>query len=291
MSQQPEIALCQLSFPDTTMAEDIEIAKTVGAGGISVSQTKVDTENAKEQVDAMRRAGRATALGVPRTWTILPPLGGTFPGQPEDPEERIGLIAEAVGVLAAFEPVSIFICTGPAGDRSQEEAMGIVADGIGEIARVAASHDTRVSVEPMREMMRPVRTIVASLSETLELLDRVGRDDVGIVFDTWHLWDSPRVHEILPEVVGMIDAVQIADYRQPTRTSMDRVVAGDGVIDFPRILGQLRQGGFEGWYDLEIFSDDGRFGTELEDSLWKLPPVEFAQRQVTGFLECWAATE
>jgi hypothetical protein len=45
--------------------------------------------------------------------------------------------------------------------------------------------------------------------------------------------------------------------------------------------------GFAGWYDLEIFSDDRRGGTDLPDSLWKLPAAEMIQRGQQGLLRAW----
>ena len=41
--------------------------------------------------------------------------------------------------------------------------------------------------------------------------------------------------------------------RNPTRSWKDRVLPGDGVIDLPAILGALEAGGFDGWFDMEIF--------------------------------------
>lgn len=55
------------------------------------------------------------------------------------------------------------------------------------------------------------------------------------------------------------------------------------------MLGALERGGFNGWYDFEIFSDDGRWGTDLPDSLWKLPYDELIERANAGLLKAWNA--
>lgn len=46
---------------------------------------------------------------------------------------------------------------------------------------------------------------------------------------------------------------------------------GEGVLPVVDIIRTAYQAGFDGWYELEIFSDDGTFGTVLEDSLWQQP--------------------
>ena len=62
----------------------------------------------------------------------------------------------------------------------------------------------------------------------------------------------------------------MADWREPTRNTNDRVLPGEGVIDFGPILEALR---WDGLYDLEIFSD-----AKLPGSLWREDPRELAAR-------------
>ena len=42
----------------------------------------------------------------------------------------------------------------------------------------------------------------------------------------------------------------------------------------------LEAGGYDGWYDVEVMSDDGTFGDAFPDSLWALPVDEIARRAV-----------
>ena len=65
--------------------------------------------------------------------------------------------------------------------------------------------------------------------------------------------------------------VHIADWRDPTRGWADRVLPGDGVADLPALLGTLERAGWNGYYDLEIFSDNGTFGNAWPGSLWDVP--------------------
>lgn len=286
----PKVALCQQAFPDTAVGELLEIAADVGADGISVAASRLSADTAAADVRRAEARGIPIALGIPEPWTILPPRGGVVPVGTTDHDVRLAQIAASIRSLAAFRPESIMLCTGPAGDRSEAEARRMVVEGLAVLGAVAAEEGTRLSVEPMRESFRPVRTLVCSLGETLDLLEEVGRDDVGITYDTWHLWDSPGVHELLPEAAPLFHIVQIADYRERTRGPMDRVVAGAGIAGIPRFLRDLRAAGYDGWYDLEVFSDDGRFGSQYEDSLWALDPRDFAHRQVQGLRACWAAS-
>lgn len=283
----PKLSLCQLSFLDTTFEEDIAIAKEVGVTGLGVIEGKLENTDIDYRT-ALLDAGLEASVCATDVLSILPSPGieWWFPG-PKDIDVRVDQIAEGVATLGRLGPDSVFCLTGPVGDLGERKARSIVVDALRTFALVAREAGTRVAIEPMRPQFRSEWTLVSTLKESLDLLDFVGDDDVGLVFDIWHMWDSDSVMELIPEAAPRIFGVQVSDYRDPNRGPRDRVLAGQGVADVPRLLATLREGGFDGWYDLELFSDDGRFGYEYEDSLWKLPPGEFAQRQVDAFLDCY----
>jgi sugar phosphate isomerase/epimerase len=79
----------------------------------------------------------------------------------------------------------------------------------------------------------------------------------------------------------------VNDWREPTRGWADRVLPGDGVADLAAILGALDGAGWDGYYDLEIFSDDGTFGNDYPDSLWGAEPGELVRRGREGFARLW----
>jgi sugar phosphate isomerase/epimerase len=83
--------------------------------------------------------------------------------------------------------------------------------------------------------------------------------------------------------------VHVDDVREPTRGWADRVAPGDGIADVPRILRALDDAGYDGLYDMEIFSDDGTFGSHYADSLWRLEPRAAALTLRDAFHEVWQA--
>jgi len=81
--------------------------------------------------------------------------------------------------------------------------------------------------------------------------------------------------------------VHVNDHRDPTRSWVDRALPGEGDGGVAAILGALERAGWRGYYDLEIFSDDGTFGSAFPDSLWALDPLELARRGRESFARCW----
>ena len=57
--------------------------------------------------------------------------------------------------------------------------------------------------------------------------------------------------------------MHVCDRREPTRGWADRALPGDGGADVPSILRALDDAGWDGLYDIEIFSDDGTFGNDV----------------------------
>jgi sugar phosphate isomerase/epimerase len=55
------------------------------------------------------------------------------------------------------------------------------------------------------------------------------------------------------------------------------------------ILRALDRAGWSGYYDLEVFSDNGAWGTAYPDALWDVPPAELVARARTAFSELWEA--
>ena len=111
---------------------------------------------------------------------------------------------------------------------------------------------------------------------------------MGIQFDVWHLWNAKDVLDEIPRYAHLIAGVHVSDWREPTRGWADRVLPGDGSVDLPAILGALDDAGWDGFYDLEIFSDNGTFGSVYPDSLWDLDAAELARRGRDAFFHTWS---
>ena len=121
------------------------------------------------------------------------------------------------------------------------------------------------------------------------MIDDAGHPALGIQVDTWHLWNTPNVVDEIAQHADRIVGVHVADWREPTRKWADRVLPGDGAAGLPRLLGALDATGWNGYYDVEIFSDNGAFGDAWPDSLWDVPTEELARRAKESFERAWEA--
>jgi sugar phosphate isomerase/epimerase len=81
--------------------------------------------------------------------------------------------------------------------------------------------------------------------------------------------------------------VHVNDWREPTRGWADRALPGDGVAGVPAILAAIDRAGWDGFYDIEIFSDNGTFGSAYPDSLWDVGSAEVVRRGREQLQACW----
>jgi hydroxypyruvate isomerase len=253
----PRYSISQITTVGQSFADDLEAYRAAGADGIGIWEMKLGDDS----LERFRASGLEAAAAVPAVPSILPlPL---MEG-PTDPEERIEALCAGVRRLAPFGPDCVLFLTGPGDDR------GTVLSGIRAIADEGERAGVRVALEPIQRKFAHFWTMPTSLDEAAQLLEDVGRPDVALVYDVWHLWNQPL--EQIERHRGRIAAVHLSDWRDPTRNTNDRVLPGQGSVEFGPILEALR---WDGLYDLEIFSDP-----ELPDSLWRDDPRELARRGV-----------
>ena len=274
------ISISEITTVAASFEEDVAAYAAAGADGIGIWEQKL-TDDARA-LELLRTSGLRATNCLPRVAIVLP---SPVPGfdDPPDPVDRMQLLEASIRRLAAFEPESIAFLTGPLGDRDEASARRIVVEAIRRVADAADAAGVRVGLEPIHRSQRDLFSFVQSIPEALELIEEAGRPSVGVMVDTYHVWDTPTLLDDIAANVDRITGVHVADVREPTRGPSDRLLPGDGVSNLPAIVRALDDAGWNGSYDVEIFSD-----TSLPDSLWNVPADELAVRAVESMRAVWA---
>jgi sugar phosphate isomerase/epimerase len=277
---RPPFSISQITTLAATFESDLRAYAAAGVDGIGIWEIKLPEGGDDQALEQLEASGLGRAAAVPAVPSILPlPL---MEG-PADPRERIDAICASVHRLARFEPSSVVCLTGPGDDRDT------VVEGLRTIGDEAERAGVRIGLEPINRIGGEDWTSISSLQEAAELLDDADRPALGIQFDSWHVWNTAEVVEEIERHAHRFVGVHIADWREPTRGWADRVLPGDGVADLPALLGTLERAGWNGFYDLEIFSDNGTFGNAWPGSLWDVPEEELARRGKEAFERAWSA--
>jgi sugar phosphate isomerase/epimerase len=287
MADEPKFSVSEITTFHSTYEQDLHCYRAAGAQGIGIWEFKLPEGKDAESAAKLRDSGLKATTCIPGILSIFPV---PFPG-PTDPEERTEGLCAAIRRLAAFEPEVILCLTGHPGEGDPREAHRILVEGLRRAARVAADEGAALGLEPLHRNLYGHWSTVATIPETIELLDEVGEPNLKLLYDVYHLWDTDDVLEhTRARVASFASGVHICDWRADTRNDFDRALPGEGIIDLPAILGALEAGGFDGWFDLEIFSDDGSFTDQaFEDSLWRQDALDVVRRGREGFLRSWEA--
>jgi sugar phosphate isomerase/epimerase len=277
-----KLSISECTTWPATFEEDLAAYTAAGAHGIGIWEFKLPPGRDEEMLARLRETPLQASLCI----SMVPsPLPDPFFTEPRDPRDRIEAMAGGIRRLARFEPDGcILVLAGAPLASEADEGWSIAVEGLRKAAAVAAAEGVKLGLEPLRKTSG---TVTPSLDATARMLDQVGDERVGMIFDTWHFWDHPQVHDALRRYAARITGVQVNDWREPTRSWCDRVLPGDGVIDFPPMVEALEEGGYQGWYDLEVFSDDGRYGNDFPDSVWKRDVSEVAAEGVRRFQHLW----
>jgi sugar phosphate isomerase/epimerase len=94
------------------------------------------------------------------------------------------------------------------------------------------------------------------MDETLDLLAAVGKPEVKMVLDTYHLGHDPALIERIDEILPHVALVQLGDGRQPPQGEQCRCRLGDGVVPVREIVAALCQAGYVGYYDVELLGEE-----------------------------------
>ena len=270
--------------PKNNSLEDIEQSAAVGAQAVGLWEGKFRDGEDNAIADALKRHNLRGGFVMPHHWTILPaPIDH---GGDVDWKTKCDWIAKSIKRLARFDPVGIMVGPGVTGDPNRRQGpVEHVARGLEIVADAAADYGLRIAFEPLG-LRRG--SAVSTIPETIALFDMAGRKNVDILFDVWHSWPDENVHAHLRRNVHRVAGVQVSDVRVPERSNFDRVFPGEGRNICTPFVATLIDAGFKGWFDFEVFSDDGREGHKYEDNLWAMPHGDFLKRGRKAFDDVFA---
>jgi sugar phosphate isomerase/epimerase len=173
-------------------------------------------------------------------------------------EENRRTIDEAVAIGA---DLVVLVCGGmaPAGLTASRR---MVEDGIAELVPYAEEKGVRLGIEPLHPMFAADRSVIVTLAQATELAGQFPPAVVGVIIDTYHVWWDPALQRDIARAAGRIFGFHLSDWILPILDILNgRGLMGDGYIDFSAILSLVKQAGYHGPIEVEIFNR----------AFWQLP--------------------
>ena len=172
----------------------------------------------------------------------------------------------------------VFVAGGlPEGSRDLPAARARCLEGLAEILPYAKQTDVTLALEPLHPMICAFRSCLSTLGQANDWIEALGAGpELGIVVDVYHVWWDPDVEREIERAAGRIVSFHVCDWLMDTTDlRLDRGMMGDGVIDIRRIRRLVEATGYNGYREVEIFS---------ERNWWRRDPDEVVEITKTRYL-------
>jgi len=275
MNQLPVAELSRLCLHTiTTKPWGIEeAARNYAAGGvkgITVWREALLNRNKKKTGDMLRQKG-LTIVSLCR--------GGFFPAR--EPDKRRTAIDEnrrAIEEAFALGTSKMVLVCGADPAQSLEDSRKQIHDGIAAIIPEAEAAGVRLAIEPLHPMYADTRSAINTLAQANDLAEALNSPWVGVAVDVYHLWWDPALESEIKRCGrnNNLLAFHICDWKSPTTDMLnDRGLMGEGCIPIRNIRSWVEDAGFNGFIEVEIFSN----------IYWNMDQTEFLERIVKAYKE------
>lgn len=223
----------------------LDLCAARGLNTVSIWGDEIGKTDEKAALQALR-AGDFTVSGYNRIGPFTPVGLAAAEGELER------------AVRCGADHVLVFTGGFRDGERDLDAARNRVVDTIADLLEQARRIGATLALEPLHPMLAGDRTLIASLTEANDICDSLGAG-IGVVVDVYHVWWDARLASEIARAgrAGRILGFHVNDWLVPTRDLLtDRGMMGDGVIDLAGLHRLVRDAGFSGPVEVEIFSSD-----------------------------------
>ena len=204
--------------------------------------------------------------------------GGFFTGiTMKERGEAINENKRAIEEASAIGAGLVVLVCGATPGLSLDDSRNQIKEGIEQILPFAEENKIRLAIEPLHPMYADTRSAINTMNQANSMAEYFDSEYVGIAVDVYHVWwDENLKNEILRCGANKnLFAFHLCDWRNPTRDMLnDRTIMGEGVIRIQEIINFVREAGFKGFNEVEIFSNQ-HWSEDLDEFLYKIVKAYF----------------
>lgn len=183
--------------------------------------------------------------------------GGFFPNKEKEKRKlAIEDNLKAIGEAADLGTQLIVLVCGADPAQSLEDSRKQIQEGIQTILPQAKAAGVKLAIEPLHPMYADTRSAINTLAQANDMAEQINSPYVGVAVDVYHLWWDPSLEREINRCGKNVFAFHICDWNSPTvDILLDRGLMGDGCIPVNKIRSWVEATGFNGFYEVEIFSN------------------------------------
>jgi sugar phosphate isomerase/epimerase len=243
-------AINQITTPKWSLPQAIEGYARQGVHGIAVWRHFMDGYGVAATARHLRQADMWVASLCTSAWVNE--------AEPQAFKAAIDTNRQILDAAAEIGAPCVVMVVGglPVGRKDIAAQRIRVREALLELRSHAISVGVKLGLEPLHPMYAGDRSVLNLISDANDLCDELGPVASALVPDVYHCWWDPAFERELRRAgKDRIVTFQYCDWLVPTRNLRDRGMVGNGVVDIARIRGWLDEIGYEGSFELEIFSE------------------------------------
>jgi D-psicose/D-tagatose/L-ribulose 3-epimerase len=231
--------------------DKLHLAQRVASLGFDTLEICIE-DPARVSADAVRRA--AAEAGI--TIAVCGAFGHNRDVSHEEPGRRrlgIDYLKSCIDLAAAVEAPSVigpmYSATGktrllPDAEREQQRTWA--ADSLREVGEYAAARGVGLAMEPLN---RFETDLVNTVEQGLDLCERIGLDNVGLLLDTFHMNIEEKS---IPDAIVAAGA----RLRHFHACENDRGAPGSGHVEWDDVFAALAENGYDDIVAIESFTPE-----------------------------------
>ena len=221
-----------------------------GIGGITVWRQSLNGHTPTEAARLIRAEGLEVVSLV---------RGGFFPatdhaGRQDAIDDNKRIIDEAAELGAPL----VVLVAGAIPQQTLAVSRAQINDGLEAVLPYAEAAGVKLGIEPLHPVYADDRSAVNTLAQANDIAEAFDSPHLGVVVDVYHLWWDPNLDAEIARCGerGNLFAYHICDWKSPTEhILLDRGLMGEGCIPLRQIRGWVEKAGFDGYVEVEIFSE------------------------------------
>jgi sugar phosphate isomerase/epimerase len=245
--QPPRLAVNQVTTYHWPFEEDLLGYARAGIDGVGLWRPKL--EECGEEMAAELLAESQLAVSS-LSWV------GGFTGHNDYRfQEAVADAREMIATAGRLGAGCVVLVSGARAGHTFNHARRLLVAALDELGGFADQCGVRLAVQPMMRLFADDWTFLATIDETLGVLDACRHPEVGMVFDVYHLWREPKLLERIRRIAPRVALVQLGDWHREPHSRYDRGMLGDGRIPLAEIVHAFTDSGYAGHFEVSIWSE------------------------------------
>jgi sugar phosphate isomerase/epimerase len=184
-------------------------------------------------------------------------IGGDFPAASEaERRARLEDNRRALEEAAELGADNLTLRAGGMLDRDVDAARAMVERGVEALVPYAEELGVKLALEPLHPVFAAERSVLITLRQANDVLDRLDSPQVGVAIDAYHVWWDPELYAQISRASGRIVGFHVDDWPVPNKDPlMSRAMMGDGIIELRRMKAAVDGAGYAGPIEVEIFNE------------------------------------